>query len=766
MVTQNGNARYHPPDSRINVKRPQHRHGAFPHPLTKVATSAPPQNGPPVSPVSPVSPYRAFHPSRSPTYQPTIPEASSSQPSITNAPATYQSPTSPIPPAYRSPTFPAVPEYDGQSSWLSRNDTERTRPPPQYRNPRMGLKSTASTSNIRSRQRSPFRLDQLPPALSPAQPRFAPHYPPSELHIDSEVRSSAQSALTASSIDPTSGTERSSIATKNSSVTDLSPDESDIDGGISVEDAISLYLHGFTDDPPESTTDSSKYATPMAEAPKNEAPETETPLTEVTVVESQVTDQQRSVELQEAINSDMAHQATPPVIERKPVGTSSQRKPMRLVIPPALPGVVPPPRSPATGLRDQYGFQRSSNHLSPGGYDAWFRNYSTYQESRKQKWEELLKEYGLPTDNPVTFPPKSTKVKRYVRKGIPPEYRGAAWFYYAGGYERYHRFRGHYNQLVEQSINGPSNDDKEHIERDLHRTFPDNIHFKPDPLPNMGANSSPESGSSNPKYLSKTPEAEIIQSLRRVLYAFAAHNPKIGYTQSLNFIAGMLLLFMPEEKAFWMLDIITSSYLPGTHEISLEGANIDLWILMVVLKDSMPAVYTKVASTTPTTPKSKPPPINTKTRLPDITLGLTSWLMSLFIGSLPLETTLRIWDVFFYEGSRTFFRVALAIFKSSEKEILSLSDPMEIFQVVQAAPKKLIDASALADECFARRFRLTQARVEELRAARRAAIREEKDRLSVLAGRSNGHCGSNGPPIARATTPLPTSWRNLKHTFK
>ncbi|KKZ66940.1 hypothetical protein EMCG_07368 [[Emmonsia] crescens] len=752
MVTQNGDARYHPPDSRSNVKRPQHHRGAIPHPLTNVATSRPPQNGP-------VSPYRTYHPGRSPTYQPTIPEAPSSHPNTTYSPTTYQSPTHHISPAYRSPTYPTATEHDSQSSWLSRNETERRRPAPQNRNPRMGLKPTVSTSNIRPRQQSPFRLDQLPSASSPVQPRFPPHYHPPELHIDSEVRSSSQSALTASSVEPTSGTERSSIVTKNSSVTDLSPDLSDIDGGISVEDAISMYLNGFADDPPEPAVEPRKAAAPM-----DDAPMTEPPMNEVPMIESQVGDQQRSVELQEAINSDMAHQATPTVVERKLRDSPPQRKPVKLVIPPALPGMVPPPRSPATGLRDQYGFQRTSNHVSPIEYDSWIRTYSVYQRTRKQKWDELLKEYGLPCDNPVTFPPKSAKVKRYVRKGIPPEYRGAAWFYYAGGYDRYHRFRGRYDQLVEQTINGPSDDDKEHIERDLHRTFPDNIHFKPDPVPDLGAGSSPESGSSNPKYLSKAPEAEMIQSLRRVLYAFAAHNPKIGYTQSLNFIAGMLLLFLPEEKAFWMLDIITSSYLPGTHEISLEGANIDLWILMVTLKDSMPAIYTKVASTNPTTPKSKPPPINTKTRLPDITLGLTNWLMSMFIGSLPLETTLRVWDVFFYEGSRTFFRVALAIFKSSEKEILSLSDPMEIFQIVQSAPKKLIDASALADECFTRRFRLTQARVEELRAARRTAIREEKDRLSMLAGRGNAHSGSNSPSIAQTTTP--TAWRSLKHTFK
>ncbi|KAI5283428.1 hypothetical protein KEM55_001568 [Ascosphaera atra] len=224
----------------------------------------------------------------------------------------------------------------------------------------------------------------------------------------------------------------------------------------------------------------------------------------------------------------------------------------------------------------------------------------------------------------------------------------------------------------------------------------------------------------------------------------------------------MLLLLLPEEKAFWMLHIITCHYLPATHEISLEGANVDLWILMVLLKEQIPNVYTKVASSTPTTSKSKPPAINTKTRLPDITLGLTNWLMSLFIGSLPLETTLRIWDVFFYEGSRTFFRVGLGIFKSCEKSILSVSDPMEIFLIVQMAPKKLLDANTFVDDCFARKHhRLSQQRVEYLRDARRRAIHAEKERLSI-AGQNLASPASDDyrPRTGHA-------WRSFKnHAFR
>lgn len=44
-----------------------------------------------------------------------------------------------------------------------------------------------------------------------------------------------------------------------------------------------------------------------------------------------------------------------------------------------------------------------------------------------------------------------------------------------------------------------------------------------------------------------------LTSLRRVLRAFCWRNPALGYTQSLNFVAATLLIFMPEEEAFWTL---------------------------------------------------------------------------------------------------------------------------------------------------------------------------------------------------------------------
>ena len=94
-----------------------------------------------------------------------------------------------------------------------------------------------------------------------------------------------------------------------------------------------------------------------------------------------------------------------------------------------------------------------------------------------------------------------------------------------------------------------------------------------------------------------------------------------------------------------------------------------------------------------------------------------------------METTLRVWDSFFYEGSKTLFRIALAIFKVGEAEIRAVNDPMEIFQVVQTIPRRLIDASALMEACFRRRNgfgHLSQDTIEARRAERRAGYAAER----------------------------------------
>lgn len=436
---------------------------------------------------------------------------------------------------------------------------------------------------------------------------------------------------------------------------------------------------------------------------------------------------------------------------------------------PVTPGLAPrPPQEPPEdpGSRDRYGFRKANAYITRQQYDAWDGPYSEYLARRRKKWIAFLKDNSLMTDRPNRFPPRSTKTKRFIRKGIPPDWRGAAWFYYAGGPAVLSKHRGVYEHLVRRADLLPDGPPRppgetgevkplivEDIEKDLYRTFPDNIRFKPPPPP-PAEDPTEDAGSVEAAVSQPPPEPEIITSLRRVLHAFALYNPRIGYCQSLNFLAGLLLLFVEtEEQAFWLLNIITRVYLPGTHEMSLEGSKVDLGVLMVALKDSMPAVWRQIGGDELEAGSSKKGKgrrgrdhkrnlnsINDPNRLPAITLCMTAWFMSCFIGTLPIETVLRVWDVFFYEGSRTLFRVALTLFKLGEAEIKAVQDPMEMFGVVQSFPRRMLDCNTLMETCYKRRNgigHLSQESVEEKRQERREGIRRWKAEQEAAASETS-----------------------------
>ncbi|KAF2761312.1 RabGAP/TBC [Pseudovirgaria hyperparasitica] len=383
-------------------------------------------------------------------------------------------------------------------------------------------------------------------------------------------------------------------------------------------------------------------------------------------------------------------------------------------------------------VRDRYGFKKVSQHITLVEHDVWNFHYIEYLDRRRKKWVTLMKKCGLPYENPKEFPPPSDQVKRFIRKGLPPDWRGAAWFFYAGGPQNLAQNPTLYSDLMEQINEGALSDlDREHIERDLHRTFPDNIRFKPE----FDSSAPPSETQSfdRPDSTAMENETSILKALRRVLQAFAIHNPNIGYCQSLNFLAGLLLLFLEEdeEKAFILLNIITTEHLPGTHG-KILGANIDIGVLMGCIKESMPLVWAAIDDTND--PSGHSSHVATAAaRLPTVSLATTSWFMSLFVSSLPIETVLRVWDCLFYEGSKTLFRIALAIFKIGEDFIRAVNDPMEIFQIVQNLPRKLINPNALMEACFKKRNgfgHLTQETIDQRRLERRRSNVDDVTKLT------------------------------------
>ncbi|KAL6706608.1 hypothetical protein ACN47E_005364 [Coniothyrium glycines] len=357
----------------------------------------------------------------------------------------------------------------------------------------------------------------------------------------------------------------------------------------------------------------------------------------------------------------------------------------------------PQPRKKAAPVeRDRYGFKKASNNVSVQDHNAWSSKYEEHISRRRNKWIALMSKQGLSTTDPTRFPDMCEKVKRYARKGYPPEWRGAMWWVYSGGQHMLAQKEnvGLYASLVTRVRHGELNkDDRDAIERDLDRTFPDNIHFRPEPATDLLDGESDD-------------EPTLIQDLREVLSCFALNNPNIGYCQSLNFIAGLLLLFLKQDKerSFILLTIITQNHLPGAHARNL--ANTEVNVLMMLIKDYLPKVWVSINDTDliNSGAGSHAHPISKFQRQPTVALSCTSWFMSIFVGVLPIETVLRVWDAFLYEGPRALYRYALAIFKLGENEIRKFQPgDGELYMTVQNLPRRCLDPNILHDLAFVKK---------------------------------------------------------------
>ncbi|KAK9768569.1 hypothetical protein K7432_000711 [Basidiobolus ranarum] len=315
--------------------------------------------------------------------------------------------------------------------------------------------------------------------------------------------------------------------------------------------------------------------------------------------------------------------------------------------------------------RDQYGFKKSTQYSTKDDYERFITDYEPIVQRRSEKWHALIKSYhgSLPTGSPT--------IKRYIRKGIPNEYRRQCWLHYSGAEARMKLNPGEYDALI-RKLRRPdfSNEYVEIIERDLHRTFPDNIKFKA----KISARGSIH-----------TQDIATLQSLRRVLVAFSMWSTSVGYCQSLSYVAGLLLLFMNEEESFWTLVCLVEDIVPPEmYSVTMEGAIINQEVFMLLLRDKFPMIYERLDK-------------QTALGMPPVTLTVSHWFSTIFVGVMPVENVLRIWDCLFYEGFKIAFRIALTLFKMNENDIMSVQDPLVLFQKIQDMPKNVINCHSLLE---------------------------------------------------------------------
>jgi len=167
------------------------------------------------------------------------------------------------------------------------------------------------------------------------------------------------------------------------------------------------------------------------------------------------------------------------------------------------------------------------------------------------------------------------------------------------------------------------------INRDINRTFPKNILL-----------------------MSKGGQ----ETLFNVLKANASYNKDTGYCQGMGFVTAMLLMYMEEEDAFWVLSQLCNVYgLDVVWKPGLPGLPKCFFFLDRLIQENIPKVH-----------------YHMKTLQLSPSLYATEWFITIFLYMLPFKIALRIWDIFLFEGFHFIYAVGLALIKIHSDKILTL----------------------------------------------------------------------------------------------
>ncbi|KAL4443069.1 hypothetical protein ABPG77_008560 [Micractinium sp. CCAP 211/92] len=336
------------------------------------------------------------------------------------------------------------------------------------------------------------------------------------------------------------------------------------------------------------------------------------------------------------------------------------------------------PREPAQQgpqeVQDAFGF---SLGVSPE-QAAILERCRAQQEHGRAKWQAAAR-------GPDGLPPPDV-LKKLCRKGVPPDMRRRVWLQLSGANTRRQQLPPHY--YADSALQGGSSPFAHQIELDVPRTFPTNGWVQS------------EAGQS---------------ALRHVLRAFAHHNPRVGYCQSMNYVAAMLLLVLgrDEEDAFWVLASLIDDNDDGIlykdmYASNLNGTHVEMRSLQELVQHKLPRLGAHMQALGC-----------------DMSILATDWFLCLFSTSLPAETVARVWDALLNEGPKVLFRVALALLKLHEPLLLAQDNEGELLRATRRLAAEAFDRDALMKVAFDGVGSMPMERINSYRARKQREVDRE-----------------------------------------
>uniref|UniRef100_A0A8C2AIM7 TBC1 domain family member 8 n=1 Tax=Cyprinus carpio TaxID=7962 RepID=A0A8C2AIM7_CYPCA len=290
---------------------------------------------------------------------------------------------------------------------------------------------------------------------------------------------------------------------------------------------------------------------------------------------------------------------------------------------------------------------------------------------RERLWDEHFTEFGRGVH---MF--RTDKIRKLVALGIPESLRGELWLNFSDACSSLAAHPSYYTDLLER-CRGESSIATEEIERDLHRSLPE-----------------------HPAFQSETG----ISALRRVLTAYAFRNPAIGYCQSMNILASVMLLYTKEEEAFWLLVTVCERMLPDYFNRRVIGAQVDQSVFEELIRERLPELSERVPDLSPLASAS------------------LTWFLTLFVSVLPFRSALCVLDCFFYHGIRAIFQISLAVLDANTAELSSCSDDGHALMILTRSRNMHVFSSGDASVCPQKFSAVSVKHVEMLRSRQRVQV--------------------------------------------
>ncbi|GFR68912.1 LOW QUALITY PROTEIN: small G protein signaling modulator 3-like protein [Elysia marginata] len=164
----------------------------------------------------------------------------------------------------------------------------------------------------------------------------------------------------------------------------------------------------------------------------------------------------------------------------------------------------------------------------------------------------------------------------------------------------------------------------------------------------------------------------------------ASSSDHLMTSKQIEKIGASLLLFMEEEDTFWMMCAIIEDLLPASYYSStLIGIQADQRVLRQLVISYLPD-------------------IDLVLKEHDIELSLISlhWFLTLFASVVHMKVLLRLWDLFYYEGSVVIFQITMGMLKLKEQELQTLDNSAQIFNALSDVPGDVEDVDDLIEVAF------------------------------------------------------------------